>query len=214
MKIFELFNNDDLNDISPGEYIKTNATSSMDLNDRDKIENLIKFIKENCSIFLDFSDVRTLYRGIKGENKGAIFLGNSRNDRRVKDSRPDIQLAVDTKLTELGFKALRSNSIYCTGSISTASVYGDIYAIFPIDGADYLWSETRYDLAEAFGGQNGVSVNNRTIEDFQEDFKFNNDMIDLERAIASSREILVHGKYIAISINHYAYTYINGEVRR
>lgn len=123
--------------------IQANLFSKYSRVDRNRFIRVCKFIEEHCSEFLASVNAahRFLYRGIKTyESPSEIFLGRSRNDRHPRDTDADIQLIADEYLTLRGFKALRSNSIFCAGEEQNALTYGDPYIIFPINGFDYTWS--------------------------------------------------------------------------
>jgi len=120
--------------------IQANLFSTYSRVDRNRLIQVCKFIEEHCSEFLASAKAanRFLYRGIKTyDSPSKIFLGSPRNDRRSRDTDPAVQLIVDEYLTLQGFKALRSNSIFCTGEEQNALTYGDPYIIFPINGFEY-----------------------------------------------------------------------------
>ena len=85
------------------------------------------------------------YRGIETDAY-KYFLGKTGSDRRPMNSTPAFQQLIDQALRDhLGADAaVRSNSIFVTGSGSHARSYGTMYVIFPKDSARFTWS-TNYD---------------------------------------------------------------------
>lgn len=85
------------------------------------------------------------YRGIENKTYES-FLGETGRDRLPMNSTPEFQQLIDQALRDhLGSAAaVRSNSIFVTGSSGHASGYGNLYVIFPTDSARFTWS-TRYD---------------------------------------------------------------------
>lgn len=79
-----------------------------------------------------------LYRGMSANS--IAFVGRSRDNRTPADSTKFFQDAFDTLLTDWGFAARRSNSIFCSTSPGHASSFGEIYYIFPKDGFKFLYT--------------------------------------------------------------------------
>ena len=114
----------------------------MAMKDWKRLYKLVSFIEAHCQEYLQMSKLAGgfLYRGIaRNLNRAPIFIGNSSDNRPPRNTAPNIQKIADEYLKIGGFKALRSNSVFC-GNIDQASEYGDIYIIFPIDGFDFTWS--------------------------------------------------------------------------
>lgn len=112
---------------------------------------LIKFIKKNCSEFLKIATKANafLYRGFGGsfsDTHKRAFIGMPRENRKPKDSYQNLQDQLDEYLTEKGFTALRSNSLFVTGSKTATSTYGSMYVIFPLNGYKFTWSQVEDDL--------------------------------------------------------------------
>jgi hypothetical protein len=158
--------------------------------------NDLSNIKYECSIILSaMEETNTcLYRGVKNKsywynlysNKTPeIFLGKTRDNRKSLSGSSKFQKAFDTELVKRGFKALRSNSIFCTTADVQAIHYGKLYVILPLNGFKYTWSPRINDL---------ISVVNdppeKTVELYQ-----NTDLIS---AMKSGNEIMIHGEYYAI----------------
>jgi hypothetical protein len=91
-----------------------------------------------------------LYRGMT-DNMPDIFIGRPWGKRKPKDTSTDVQKEIDKLFKLAGFTALRSNSIFCSGSIGQARDYGNPYIIFPINGFSFTWSPKMYDLYHQLG---------------------------------------------------------------
>lgn len=111
------------------------------------MEQAMKTIQSECKqAYQVFEDTGLrAYRGIEIETYES-FLGKTGRDRLPMNSTPEFQQLIDQALRDhLGSDAaVRSNSIFVTGSSSHARGYGDAYVIFPKDSARFTWS-TEYD---------------------------------------------------------------------
>lgn len=87
-----------------------------------------------------------LYRGLNLAEEYDVFKGRSRKNREAKDTSNKMQKAMDDLYMKAGFKALRSNSIFCSSEYNTAESYGDVYIIFPVNGFSFTWSPKIYDF--------------------------------------------------------------------
>lgn len=112
-----------------------------------KLLQYFTYIEQNCSDFLKSAQAadKFLYRGQR-DTKLPVFVGRPRADREPKDSSVEAQKLADKCLTIMGFKALRSNSIFTSADYSQADNYGTVYAIFPKNGFDFTWSPKHDDL--------------------------------------------------------------------
>lgn len=85
-----------------------------------------------------------LYRGMN--YAGHALVGRSYQQRRPLDSSVTETQLFDQALTQLGIAAQRGNSIFTTGQLSQANVYGNIFVIVPKDTATFSWSKSTDDL--------------------------------------------------------------------
>jgi hypothetical protein len=185
------------------------------------LDNILDTISQECSDFLEEGGWQLLFRGIKNANSPTL-LSQSREGRRAKDSSWQWQEAIDTKLKEAGYSALRSNSIFVSGNQQVAQAYGDLYCIFPIDGFQYTWSGEIRDIFAEYSTDEynwdrwtkHVSINPKTDpllaksynffvdlktltgKEFAGKYAFENS--DLKDAINSKHEIYIRGSYYAI----------------
>ena len=85
------------------------------------IDQIVPIIKQRCSKYLPslLRSENFLYRGMgPNEHKNRLaFRANSRDARLPADSEVSAQKLFDKALTEMGFTALRSNSIFTTNYI-------------------------------------------------------------------------------------------------
>lgn len=86
---------------------------------------------------------KVLYRGIKSMTgvKTPAILADIKTERTPLYATPEIHNAINEAMLELGLKAHRGNSIFCTTRLSIASTWGQTYAVFPTDG----WVGTVFD---------------------------------------------------------------------
>lgn len=145
-----------------------------------------------------------LYRGSINKDFTA-FKGISRNNRRPLSTNARHQVLIDEMLSQSGFTALRSNSIYCTSSAFEASYYsksvGATYMIFPIDGFKYTWSEYSGDLYALMNAADYRMLENREFDKFMEKFKFRKTGLNI--AIQEGHEVMVHGQYYAFQTKYF-----------
>ena len=138
MKIYEI------EDLEPG-----------DKNQLDT-KGIINQLKTDCSDSI--SAMKTaedfLYRGISTDMSDA-FIGRSRENRKPIDLPQHYQDTIDLSMKAVGMEALRSNSIFCSGALSQAGCYGEIYIIFPVNGFKFSWSPIVKDLAPVVSGLSG-----------------------------------------------------------
>lgn len=122
MKIYELFED---------AYLAHEASTS----DPNEIANILK---KQCSTFV--SAYRTahkpIFRGIRELKGKSVHFAQAdiRPDRRPIFMPEKQHTLINDAMMELGLKAHRGNSIFCTTSRITAEDWGDIYTIFPVDG--------------------------------------------------------------------------------
>lgn len=115
------------------------------------IDDAIKMIKRDCKQILKvYQDTnRVFYRGVKKSTTPA-FVGKPRKNRVPTDLDASIQSFFDEALEELGVDARRGNSIFMSPGYYTAQDWGTVYAIFPKDGAKYLWFDGLADHEYAY----------------------------------------------------------------
>lgn len=112
-----------------------------------KLLKYFSYIEKNCGEFLTAARAanKLLFRG-QSDSEHPVFVGYPRENRRPKDSSAEAQQLFDQYLSALGFKALRSNSIFTSSDDIQAGNYGTVYAIFPKDGFSFTWSTKETDL--------------------------------------------------------------------
>ena len=202
MKLYEL-------DINPGSKQEI-SSSGYELGDRTedraKAEEYCKLIQENCkeSLAAMRAGKEFLYRGSANKDFKA-FKGASRENRRPLSTKAHYQVLLDEMLTQYGFTAIRSNSIYCTSNISEADYYsksvGTTYMIFPIDGFKFTWSEYSGDLYALMNAADYRTLDDRRFVDFMDKFKFVKTRLNI--AIQDGHEVMVHGQYYAFQTKYF-----------
>lgn len=181
MRLFELSNHDSImkfqSQLELSHYLRQRCVKSLHL-----------FIERN----------KVLYRGINRlYSTPNMFVAESPLDRSPKDSTHGDQQMIDDLLTAGNFKALRSNSIFCSGSINATNMYGHKYMIFPIDPFDFTYAE---DISDLFSDVSEPQMNGwgrsyeknieSTSKKFISHYKFKND--SYMDAVYSGNEVYVH----------------------
>lgn len=126
------------------ERMKSRPTSST--------VRMLDILRRECSDFLETAQETNmfLYRGVRSEE--SVYQGRSREDRSPKDSQNDVSEVFDAYLKELGFRALRKNSIFTTTSRGFAGNYGwTVYLIFPKNGFSFLSTINRDLILDSMG---------------------------------------------------------------
>ncbi len=187
------------------EIIKENSSAG---------NEVIKKIDRECSPFLaevggwPFIEIHPLWRGMKSQWDGWNVISPPIG-RRPRDTPKSIHDALDLLFLEHAGVKYRSDSIFCTGSLTFASEYGNAYAIFPIGEYKYCWSPKYYDLTIALDVAGfdvwsshknpGTSPNTDLHQFFTEgEYQFNT---GIRTAIRNGNEIMLYcAKVIAIDI--------------
>jgi len=162
------------------------------------LEKLATKIKVECRDFYNaFKKCdKVLFRGYKYKHPPA-FESMSPVNREPKDSDVNNTILFDKFAQELGIEALRSNSIFTISSECHARYYGILFVIYPKDTADFSWSESRREIILYLEHKAGF----KDLKSFQEIYKLKK--TDLDAALKSEHEVLIHGRYIAIKYQVY-----------
>jgi hypothetical protein len=185
-----------INEIDPGEKI--------DISDTNNIYHFIDLIHTHCSEAIAGMKQanKFLYRGINGVP--SMFHGKPRSDRQpTNKNRTESQKMFDIALAKQGIEANRSNSIFCSGSVTQAMIYGlddnDVYCIFPTNGFKFVWSPKVRDIVN----DPDYNWRNRYEQEFYDRYVIRKDYTNqaLGEAIKSGHEIMIAGEYYAIRSN-------------
>lgn len=183
-------------------------------------EQIIEKIKKECSEILNIynSTKDVLYRGDKTHSED-YFYDYPRSNRPPVNSDPTPIKFIDQTLNFLGFKALRSNSIYTISSFRHAKKFrggGEIYVIFPTNGFNYTWCTNipdicvsnfemskllsipalvppNYDYSDLYSHE--LTANDMLA--IQKEFNFKNN--DIKTAIKREHEVWFNSKYYAVA---------------
>ncbi len=110
----------------------------------DDIYLLKQTLHEKCSYFLNECNGYWLLRGVSGSHMWGIRT--IRDNRKPKDNTLQLHNIFDKTFYDMfGWRA-RSNSVFCTGSISVTNDYGEPYLIFPIGKYNFIYSKHIQDL--------------------------------------------------------------------
>lgn len=169
--------------------------------------DVAKRIATECSNILELykRTQHVLYRGTRGKHP-TIFKSASIANRHPSDTPKLVQRKFDKMLTALGFKAIRSNSIFTNPAKMNALEYTDddegLYVIFPVNGFDYTWSKDVGDLFGHFAGTTlekwilRTNITRQSLKKFQELFRYSNQ--NLEQALLDFNEVMIKGQFYAI----------------
>ena len=107
-------------------------------------EEVIKLIEGHCSTVLAAYRQAggVLYRGVSDvrDNDSPVITAKIRQDRRPVHKDRQAHELLHQAFIELGLKATRKNSIFCTAQDALAHDWGEAYIVFPKDG----WTATVY----------------------------------------------------------------------
>jgi hypothetical protein len=164
------------------------------------IDLYIQTIKTRCSDALSAMQTTKefLYRGVQ---TGEInqFKGKSRESRKPLMTTGNQQEEIDNILRNHGFEALRSNSIFCSSTMSQVQNYGRVYMIFPVNGFDFTWSPKYNDLF-AVSDLNQYATGEKLMNIIAGgDYRMNN----FTAALGSGNEIMIKGEYYAFRNQKY-----------
>lgn len=133
-------------------YSKRSREESGKIKDMSVYEkSMTRFIKKHCGQILDIyrSTNKFLYRGMAHIDRD-ILLGKTPINRPSVDTPNGVHRQLNHVLRCAGFKALRSNCIFCTSERSCTKMYGNPYIIFPVDGFSYMWCKDSRDFLTTF----------------------------------------------------------------
>jgi len=139
-----------------------------------------------------------LYRGSDTYNTKAYY-GKPHEKRKPMDTHDSIQAKFDAILDAVGFKAKRSNSVFCTSDYGQASNYGNVFYIFPKNGFSFTWSTKHGDWVPSNADLSAYFVRDDSTEDeLMDDLKIVKDFnkmfaLNIEEITAVYEEIIEDG---------------------
>jgi len=162
------------------------------INDPVEISYLIK---RDCEPYLkqlngsNFSGYSLLRSG--RQDSGYFKKVSVRVDRKPKDTPIDIHNWLDEWFyKKFGIKA-RSNTMFCTSSISLAGRYGSaIYYIFPMGNFEIIWSDIVNDMYTPVMNRGLDAYITYFLDHYGKKYKKG----DLQGALKSKSEIMLHCK--------------------
>ena len=121
--------------------------------DQNTIAETAAILQRDCQPFLSAIDNNihkfSLYRGIKDGFRKLEFLSGPHlipKNRRPVDTDVESHKIIDDWFEKQTGIRYRSNAMFCTGSLSQASEYGDVFLAFPIGHFNFCWSTNYADL--------------------------------------------------------------------
>jgi hypothetical protein len=167
------------------------------------LERYATVIKRDCSESLSAMQLtgKVLYRGFRSA-PSAAFKGASR-DNRTPYSRRQFVKEFNSELAEIGIETNRTNSISTSSKSTDASIFGQLYYLFPIDGFKFMWSPRIDDFGDHFMDYDYLSLAKSSFgiprnENFAAVLEYTDK--DFAKALDSEHEISIHGQYYAIEV--------------
>lgn len=160
------------------------------------IKDILSFIEKNCQSYLKQNPdwkTKPLYRGTEVLRDDKARIINSPTDRRPVDTSKELHNMFVKAFKDAGFIANRNNSIFCSGNIHV-EYYGKLCIVFPIGDFDFTWSPHISDLY-------GIATHwdkSNTEEDAVKFIKDRYIDTDLQKAVKSENEIMLHGKFLLV----------------
>lgn len=112
---------------------------------QDILYNLKKFCQPYMKINPDFVN-NPLYRGRDLDHDDAWTDASAPHNRKPMDMPNEMSKLIDGGMRLAGFKATRSNSIFCSPSARQAQQYGELCVVFPQGDFSFTSSWTFTDL--------------------------------------------------------------------
>jgi len=119
------------------------------INENKKHQEMILFIKENCSKFLKEAGFNFAYRGSQKRIENYDIFPGHLIDRRPMNTAQGIHDLLNRKFTEKFGWAAR-NGVFCLGESMAVAFYGKPFLFFPVGDYKYVWSPTISDLFGVF----------------------------------------------------------------
>jgi hypothetical protein len=149
-------------------------------------------IEKECSGILTLNRKLRLCLLSGMRDRGAAFAGHTTVGRKPSDSDTTLSKQFDDHLLQMGFQALRSNSIFVTTDNYQAENYGTLYMIFPKDNKfDYTYTN-RKDLILDTDEQDNLISLDAFVAAYMPQSQ------NIADAMRTGREIYISGQYIAL----------------
>lgn len=144
------------------DTVKIKAWSEVDI---DEV-SAINYLNANCKTGLEaIKSGQMLYRGFEGGTTDFKIIDPSTGERTSRDSNNLYQLMFDAS-DALADYPKRSKSLICSTNYDVATVYGDVYAVFPHDDTKVAIAATSDLFSQRFRapifGANEFSINRFT----------------------------------------------------
>lgn len=173
------------------------------------VDDVLNVIRKNCSEAWSAMSTakKMLYRGFDDER--LILHAKTRIDRTTATLNEPRE-RIDAAFKNLGFTALRTNSISCISSFGEAGNFGSVYIIIPKDGFSFTWSP----VVEDFGTMTGGAYDRDDLPKLMRKYECNSVeelLVDVMRytnknfpaAIASGHEVSISGEYYAFNAEEF-----------
>lgn len=144
MKVYQLLEQDD--PYAPVDLTR-GGEGVISLKDKKADKQFIELVRGECGDWLKACQAgnNVVYRGMQDTGPESFLIGGRiRPDRRPLQMPQEAHELLHLAYLELGLKATRKNSLFCTCEFPTAKAWGDVFIVFPRDG----WSVTAWQSGE------------------------------------------------------------------
>lgn len=186
-------------------------------NETEVFNEALDYIGKHCNSFLKEAMAGGKFMWSGRRNVDNWFIGQVRKDRKPVDSSQRVhKLMDDLFLRKFGFRA-RSNAVFCTGSTSTTSYYGNTYSIWPVGDYRFVYSPDVRDIAvelenieDLYNQEHGgfslklpktkEKERDKRVDGWVKDLMSSYTDKNIKNAIRSGNEIMVNcDKYVALN---------------
>lgn len=174
-----------------------------------QIDEFIERVSKECKPFLYAKDPgQLLYRGMQIIDE-ILYNKIIRKHRVPTDIPHDFHSFIDRYFKQHFDYYFRSNAMFMTSNYGFASAYGQVYAVYPVDSFQFLWSpkvkdlypilakimrqKYKFDIQEFESGYDNEQIEKilNDLSNILKDLEYKN--TDLDEAINSGNEIMIGG---------------------
>ena len=177
--------------------------------------NFLVDMHQNCSEYINEVGVNVastaLYRGLNEHHKPFVIKQTRLTGRNPIGMAPVLKDEINEYFIEQFGEPFRDSAL-CTGSPMFAQAFGDVYAVFPVDGYKILWSPGIDDLNHAIRRLHFHSHKGNDPQVFPDLIpnKFQYRLGNITEAIKSENEVMLRCDYYYAISQRTALEFDNG----